>query len=160
MRTGLLSIGVTSLLATGCADNVVYQADVPVPDGAWSRTFTPEFAFDITDTVSRHDVYIDVRHTGDYPFSDLFLFVDLTGPGGRAARDTVECLLADPSGRWLGKGTGFIFSDRIRAKVLYKLHNRFPAPGRYTVKLEQAMRMEPLPAVIDVGVSVERSVPK
>ena len=48
--------------------------------------------------------------------------------------------------------------DRIQAKVLYKLHNRFPAAGRYSMRLEQAMRMEPLPAVMDVGVSVERSV--
>lgn len=158
MRSNRLWVAATLVLVTGCTDNVIYQSDVPVPDGAWSRTFTPEFAFDITDTVSQHDVYIDVRHTGDYPFSDLFLFVDLTGPGGRTMRDTVECLLSDPSGRWLGKGTGFIFSDRIQAKVLYKLHNRFPASGRYTMKLEQAMRMEPLPAVIDVGVSVERSV--
>jgi gliding motility-associated lipoprotein GldH len=145
------------LLVVGCSDEVVFQADVPVPGGAWTRSFTPEFAFDIADTLAQHDVYIDVRHTGDYPFSNLFLFVDLSGPGGRTARDTVECLLAEPSGKWLGKGTGFIFSDRVHAKVLYKLHNRFPASGRYTMKLEQAMRMEPLPAVIDVGVSIERS---
>lgn len=153
----LVCLLLSVVVLTGCSDNVVYQSDVPVPGGAWSRTFSPEFAFDIADTVSQHDVYIDVRHTGDYPFSDLFLFVDLTGPGGRTMRDTVECLLADPDGRWLGKGTGFIFSDRIQAKVLYKLHNRFPATGRYTMRLEQAMRMEPLPAVMDVGVSVERS---
>ena len=123
------------VLTTGCSDNLVFQGDVPIPDGAWSRDFKPEFAFEIADTVSEHDVYIDVRHTGDYPFNDLFLFVDLTGPNGRTARDTIECLLADPSGRWLGKGTGFIFSDRVQAKVLYKLHNRFPAIGRYSIRL-------------------------
>ena len=151
-------IGAMALLATACSNDVVFQADVPVPEGAWNKGFTPEFAFDITDTVSKHDVYIDLRHTGDYPFSNLYLFVDLTGPNGRSARDTVECLLADPTGRWLGKGTGFVFADRRQAKVLYKLGNRFPAVGRYTMKLEQAMRMDPLPAVIDVGVSVERSL--
>ena len=31
----------------------------------------------------------------------------------------VECLLADPTGRWYGKGTGFIFANRaVDAKVL------------------------------------------
>ena len=136
----------------------MFQADVTVAGGSWSREFKPEFSFDITDTVSKHDVYIDVRHTGDYPFSDLFLFVDLEGPGGRAARDTVECLLADPSGQWYGKGTGFIFAKRtIAAHVLYKLNNRFPAAGRYTITLEQAMRTEKLDGVLDVGVSVQRS---
>lgn len=156
MRPVLAAIAV-GLLLVGCSDQVVFQADVPVPEEAWDRSFTPEFSFEVSDTVRHHDLYIDVRHTGDYPFSDLFLFVDLYGPDDRHLRDTVECLLADPTGRWYGKGTGFIFADRFEAHVLYKLKNRFPASGRYTIKLEQAMRTEQLPGVIDVGVSVERS---
>jgi gliding motility-associated lipoprotein GldH len=156
MRTVLSAIVLAVLLAS-CSDQVVFQADVPVPDEAWDRSFTPEFSFEVNDTIRHHDLYIDVRHTGDYPFSDLFLFVDLHGPDDRHLRDTVECLLADPTGRWYGKGTGFIFADRFEAHVLYKLKNRFPASGRYTIKLEQAMRTEKLPGVIDVGVSVERS---
>jgi gliding motility-associated lipoprotein GldH len=148
---------VVALLLVGCAGNVVYQDSVPVPDGAWDRALAPEFAFDITDTISEHNVYIDVRHTGDYPFSDLFLFVDLWGPGDRHLRDTVECLLADPMGRWYGKGTGFLFADRHEAKVLYRLHKKFPTSGRYSIRLEQAMRTEKLPGVLDVGISVERA---
>jgi gliding motility-associated lipoprotein GldH len=145
------------MLFASCADHVVYQADVPIPDGKWHRDLKPEFTFEVTDTVSQHDLYIDLRHTGDYPFSDLFVFLDFTGPGGKNMRDTVECLLADPTGRWYGKGTGFIFSDRIHAKVLYKLRNRFPAAGRYTIRLEQAMRTEELEGILDVGISLEKS---
>jgi gliding motility-associated lipoprotein GldH len=148
---------VAAFLLASCSDNVVFQADLPVPEGVWDRSYVPEFTFEVVDTVQHHDLYIDVRHTGDYPFSDLFLFVDLHGPNDRHLRDTVECLLADPTGRWYGKGTGFIFADRFEAHVLYKLKNRFPAAGQYTVKLEQAMRTEQLPGIIDVGVSVERS---
>lgn len=146
-----------ALLLTGCSDHVVFQAGTAIPGSGWHRDLVPEFAFEMTDTIGKHDLYIDIRHTGDYPFSDLFLFVDLHGPGGRHLRDTVECLLADPSGRWYGKGLGFIFADRYKAHVLYKLGNRFPASGRYTIHLEQAMRTEELPGVIDVGISVERS---
>ncbi len=148
---------VLALFFSSCADNVVFQASSPVVGDAWHREFVPEFAFDIADTVSKHDLFIDIRHTGDYPFSDLFLFVDLQGPGDRHMRDTVECLLADPTGRWYGKGLGFIFADRYEAHVLYKLGNRFPVSGRYTMRLEQAMRTEELPGVIDVGISIERS---
>ncbi|MCB0770735.1 MAG: gliding motility lipoprotein GldH [Flavobacteriales bacterium] len=154
MNRVLLALTIALL---GCSQPAVFQADVPVPDGSWDRTFEPDFEFEISDTVSKHDVFIDVRHTGDYPFSDLFLFVDLEGPGGRSVRDTVECLLADPSGRWYGKGLGFIFSDRYQAHVLYKLNNRFPAPGRYSITLEQAMRTDELKGILDVGISVERS---
>ena len=153
-----LSVLVLALL-TGCSEPPVFQADVPIAEAAWDRTFRPSFTFSITDTVNKHDVFIDVRHTGDYPFSDLFLFVDLAGPGGRTVRDTVECLLADPSGQWYGKGLGFIFADRYQAHVLYKLGNRFPAGGQYTITLEQAMRTEKLNGILDVGLSVTRSRP-
>lgn len=141
----------------GCTENVVFQESEPVPAETWERGFVPEFSFDVVDTVNKHDLFIDIRHTGDYPFSDLYLFVDLKGPDNRHIRDTVECLLADPTGRWYGKGLGFIFADRYEAHVLYRLGNRFPRAGRYTIRLEQAMRTEELSGVIDVGVSVERS---
>lgn len=126
-------------------------------NGTWDRAWKPEFAVDITDTIDPHNVFIDIRHTGDYPYSDLYLFITATGPGMAPMRDTVDCLLADADGRWYGKGQGFIFADRIEAEVLYQLNRRFPRKGRYTFQLEQAMRIEKLPGVIDVGLSVKRA---
>lgn len=155
LATALLA----AALLAGCDDRLVHQADVPLPAGGWASSYKPEFCFEITDSLATHDVHIDVRHTGDYAYSDLFLFVDLSGPGGRLVRDTVECLLADPTGRWFGRGTGFIFADRFKAHVLYKLGGRFPRTGRYCIRLEQAMRDDPLPGVLDIGVSVSRSRP-
>jgi gliding motility-associated lipoprotein GldH len=149
-----------AILLAGCAESVVFQQDMEVPDGKWDRSWKPTFSFDIGDTINAHDVYLDLRHTGDYPFSNLYTFVELEGPGGMTATDTVECTLADPTGRWYGKGLGFITSDRFQAHVLYKLRNRFPRSGRYTFTLEQAMRTEKLEGIIDVGVSVEKSQQK
>ncbi len=145
------------ILLAGCGDHVVYQEDVSLPEAVWNREFKPVFEFTITDTVSHHDILLDIRHTGDYPYSDLFVFIELEGPDGRFLRDTLEGRLADPSGRWFGRGTGFIFADRFHAQVLYKYRNRFPISGRYSIGLEQAMRTEELPGIIDVGISIERS---
>lgn len=150
-------LGCAGLLWAGCNSDVLFQADAQVPEGAWERSWKPQFAFDVADTTAPCDIYLDIRHTGDYPFSNIYLFTTLAGPEGRSFTDTVECTLADPTGRWYGKGTGFIFSDRIQAHVLYRLGNKFPRSGRYVITLEQAMRTERLPGVIDVGVSVERS---
>ena len=145
------------LLCAGCSENVVFQSDQEVPGGTWARTWKPTFEFDINDTLTGHDVYLDIRHTGEYPFSNLYTFVSLKGPDGRVSTDTVECTLADPEGRWYGKGTGFVFSDRHEANVLYMFRKRFPRKGRYAFTLEQAMRTETLNGVLDIGVSVERS---
>lgn len=156
----LIAIALTCLLVAGCSEQVVFQADSQVPDQGWLRDWKPEFSFDIADSIGQHDIYLDIRHTGDYAFSNIYLFATLTGPAGRSLVDTVECTLADPSGRWFGKGTGFIFSDRFAAHVLYRTHNRFPEAGRYTLKLEQAMRTDTLKGVIDVGISVEKPLEK
>ncbi len=157
MNHALIAGIVSIAFCTGCANNVVFQADQEVPNGSWDRSWKPEFAFDIVDTLAAQDVYLDIRHTGDYPFSNIYTFVKLTGPDARQLTDTVECTLADGTGRWYGKGVGFIHSDRFQAHVLYKLRNRFPRKGRYTITLEQAMREDKLSGVIDVGISVERS---
>lgn len=154
--SALISLWACLMLA-GCVGHVVFQEDAEVPDGTWTRSWKPRFAFDITDTTSQHDIYLDIRHTGDYRFSNLYIFTTLEGPEGHSFTDTVECTLADPTGRWYGKGTGFIFSDRFQAHVLYRMNNRFPRSGRYVFTLEQAMRTEDLDGVIDVGVSVEEA---
>lgn len=154
-----LSILLASL-ASGCMEHVVYQESAQVPDGTWDRNWKPRFTFDITDTAAERNIFLDIRHTGDYPFSNLYLFSTLEGPGGHLYTDTVECRLADATGRWYGKGTGFIFSDRFQAHILYKLKNRFPRQGRYMFTLEQAMRSAALPGVLDVGISVEEADPR
>lgn len=155
MRTVALISALAGLLLAGCSRHVVFQADAQAPGGAWARAWKPQFAFDISDTVAQRDLYLDIRHTGDYPFSNIYLFTTLEGPAGLVFTDTVECTLADPAGRWYGKGTGFIFSDRFQAHVLYRMNNRFPQAGRYVLTLEQAMRTEQLEGIIDVGISVE-----
>ncbi len=145
------------VLLAACGRTEIYQSDVPIPAGGWASSNKPSFCFDITDTVSAHDVFIDVRHTGDYPYNDLYLFVDLEAPSGRTWRDTVECRLADELGQWYGRGTGYIFADRFEAHILYRLGDRFPWAGRYCMRLEQAMRHDTLPGVLDVGISIEPS---
>jgi gliding motility-associated lipoprotein GldH len=160
VKTLALSLAVTGLLLAGCGGNVVFQQDQEVPGGTWARSWKPAFTIPVTDTVTPCNIFLDLRHNGDYRFSNLYLFATLDGPGGRIFTDTVECTLADPTGRWYGKGTGFIFSDRFQAHVLYRMNNRFPRAGRYVMTLEQAMRTEELPGMLDVGISVERATAK
>lgn len=144
-------------MLTACTGQVVFQQDAQVPEGIWQRNWKPAFAFDMEDTTMACDFYIDIRHTGEYPYSNLYLFTTMEGPAGKTSTDTVECTLADATGRWYGKGTGFIFSNRFKAHVLYRMGDRFPEPGTYRFTLEQAMRSEALEGVIDVGISVERT---
>ena len=75
-------------------------------------------------------------------------------PSGQQARDTVNLILAEPDGLWLGSGTG----KHRELRLLYREKIRFSEPGTYTFTLEQAMRTSKLP-VSEAGIRIERINP-
>jgi gliding motility-associated lipoprotein GldH len=142
------------LLVSSCDPSMVYDSYMTTEDRVWRWNDVGVFDFEINDTVSLHNIYLQVRHTVDYPLSNLYMFVVLKGPSGQYLRDTVNIVLAAPDGSWTGKGTGKLRELRL----LYRDHIRFNEPGTYSISLEQAMRRSELP-VTDVGVRVERVNP-
>ncbi len=151
--SGVLFSLLTVLLTVACNDNVVYERNERIPGNVWSRFHIPVFEVDITDTLNPHNLLINLRNTGEYPRSNLFLFISATSPGGAFTRDTLELVLAEPSGRWKGRGFGSVWQNRF----FYRQNVRFPERGKYTFEVEQAMRIDDLPGIIDVGLRVERS---
>ncbi len=107
---------------------------------------------EITDTVSLHNIYVNIRNAGGYQFSNLYLFLTTHTPKDQESRDTVELTLADDHGRWLGNGSGDIWDNRI----LFKRKFRFPEAGMYHFELQQAMRVNPLPQILDAGLRIEK----
>jgi gliding motility-associated lipoprotein GldH len=70
-------------------------------------------------------------------------------------KDTIEVILADNRGKWLGSGLGDIWD----LQQIYKENIRFAQQGRYTFEYQQAMRTEKLPFILDVGLRVEKVKP-
>ncbi|MEN8156326.1 MAG: gliding motility lipoprotein GldH [Bacteroidota bacterium] len=139
------------LMVASCDRQMVYDHYMTTEEGAWGWHDVGVFEVDMADTVSLHNIYLQVRHTVEYPMSNLYMFVLVKGPSGQYMRDTVNMILAAPDGAWRGSGNG-----KIRElHLLYKKQTRFSESGIYTISLEQAMRKSKLP-VTDVGVRIER----
>lgn len=108
------------------------------------------FTVPIEDTINHYNVYINIRNADDFDYGNLYLFIDITAPNNATERDTINCILADNNGKWLGQGLGDIWDN----KILFKYNTRF-RKGDYTFKLTQAMRVDKLPQIMDVGLRVE-----
>jgi gliding motility-associated lipoprotein GldH len=93
-----------------------------------------------------------VRNTGEYEYSNLYLFVTTHSPSGLALRDTIEVVLADDRGKWLGKGAASVFTLYIP----YRQNIRFPLRGIYQFDIEQAMWIEDLKHISDIGLRIEK----
>jgi gliding motility-associated lipoprotein GldH len=151
--TGLA--GLLFLLAlSSCEKNIVFDQFYHVEDVGWHWNDTAQFSFDLEDTSAVYDILIQVRHTTEYPMSNLYMFVDIAGPSGQSIKDTIQYILAEPDGKWVGKGVGSI----RELAYLYKRNTMFPEPGMYTISIEQAMRVSELP-VRDIGVRIETANP-
>jgi gliding motility-associated lipoprotein GldH len=155
MRVRILFTAIVlTLFNVSCDSDMVYDQYKATPNGMWGWKDVMEFRADITDTVSMHNIYLQVRHTVEYPMSNLYMFVHVNGPAGQTLADTVNMILAAPDGEWKGKGVGHIRELRL----LYRKQVHFPVPGTYVFRLEQAMRQPELP-VTDLGVRIERVNP-
>ena len=144
------------LLFSSCDSSRVFEDNVEIPDHEWFQDKPVTLSAEITDTSQGYNVYINIRNAGYYRFSNLYLFVNTRFPDGRIQRDTVECTLASPEGKWLGDGLGDIWDNR----VLFKKDVFFRQPGTYKFDLIQAMRIDPLPGIMDAGMRIEKSPAK
>lgn len=144
-----------------CSDpNLVFEENRSIKGSGWAVSDTVVLRFDIQDTLSQHNFLLNVRNTNDYPYRNLYVFVKTVFPNGKFSRDTVGVVLADPSGRWLGSGSGFLFTNQsLTNKIMYKYGRRFPLSGTYRVELEQAMRTDTLPGISSVGLRIEKTTP-
>ena len=135
-----------------CGDFPIYNSSIEIEPDGWSIDNPASFEWDIVDLDLKYDALIDIRHNSDYPYSNLYLFLELTFPNGHQKLDTLHCKLADERGRWYGSGMG----DIIDHRVSFKENFEFPIHGKYRLKIEHGMRQDPLVGVTDIGFRIEK----
>jgi gliding motility-associated lipoprotein GldH len=141
------------LFLSSCGLNYTYNETVTIKDSKWYKDEVAHFELMINDSISNQNFYLTLRNTTDYRFSNLFIFMTTHFPNGNITRDTIECLLADQSGHWLGKGWGNVKENQI----LLKSGLRFPLTGKYEFYIQQAMRTDTLEGIERVGLIIEKA---
>jgi gliding motility-associated lipoprotein GldH len=147
-----VAILVGVLLFSACSSHTVFQDNEAIPASGWHLDNIIDFGVTIDDTVRLHELYLMVRNTTNYPYSNLFLFLDIEFPDHRILRDTIECILAHKDGQWTGKGFGTIRSNQF----LFRDDVWFPLAGTYTFRIQHGMREEHLKGMADIGIRIER----
>lgn len=143
----VFSIGFLS----SCEDNqAILDVNTKLEKHNWSYSEKVKVPFTIDATEIPYDLYLNLRHTSDYQYSNIFLLIHIIGPDGKRTSERKEFKLALPDGEWLGSGSGNIYSYQI----LFKENYRFKLKGKYLIELEQNMRDNPLNHVTDAGIRI------
>ncbi len=146
---GVLGL-VLVLSLVSCGKRMIYSEFQPIPSSGWEADSAVSFTVNVTDTLTPYDICLHLRHTQQYPFQNLWLFVENTTPT-ETQIDTLEFFVADQRGKWLGSGWG-----NLRELALpYKQTVVFPTAGAYTFRIQQGMRDECLRGINDIGLTIE-----
>lgn len=140
------------IMMTSCGRDVLYDKSIVIRDAKWDNELVPYFDVTVEDTLTDYAFYLNIRHLESYRYSNLFVFLHTDFPNGNQTHDTIECTLAFPDGRWMGKGSGTMRS----AKVMLNPSLRFPLKGTYHFEIEQAMREKELKGIADIGICFEK----
>ncbi|MDR1729430.1 MAG: gliding motility lipoprotein GldH [Prevotellaceae bacterium] len=139
-----------SFLLAACSSNVVFQDSKELPDYGWNKDSVVVFNYTATDTSGIYDIIIDIRNSGSYRYQNFWLFVNSVSPDLIEFKDTLECVLADNYGKWIGKGGGSL----RELPVLYMQRIKFPKTGVYRFELIQGMREDTLVGIHDIGLRI------
>lgn len=144
---------IMSIIFMACDESRILDENKDFINETWHKDSALVYSVDVEDTLVVYNIFINNRITRQYEYSNLYLFIDTEFPNNKIIRDTMECILLDPNGKFLGKGFGSVWSNKIR----YRTNIRFPFSGKYKFTIEQAMRDEQLEHVLSAGIRIEKA---
>ena len=152
------SVCLIILMLASCRQNQVFNSSKAIDQKGWHKDSILSFTLPTSDTLKPHNLFINIRNTNTYPFSNLYLIAQLNHPNGKQKIDTIQYQMAKPNGEWLGTG-----ATSIKENKLWYLENfQFTENGQYSINIQHAMRANGntegiiyLKGISDVGIQIE-----
>ena len=144
-----------------CDSNRTFDEYYSVENNCWLIDDVVEFQVEVEDTISKNNIFINIRNNKEYEFSNLFLIASMEFPNGLKVIDTLEYEMTDKAGNYLGSG----YTDIKENKLFYKENIVFFEKGEYTIEVQHATRsihdiegINPLTGIYNVGLSIEKVI--
>ena len=142
------------LCLAGCDPKRIYENNIDLQKNEWKQEQELVFDFAIEDPDKTYNLLYNVRYAHTYPFYNLYISYFLYDSTGRQIphKNPVGMDLFNPkTGKPLGSGLGDFFDYSI----LDNKPIRFPMKGKYTMKIKQYMRQNPLIGIASFGIRIE-----
>ena len=122
-------------------------------DNKWDYSDAKIFTAEIKDTVQHYNIYISIRHQFNFEWRDIWVKIETTFPDGKQYEKRINLSLSKPDGKWFGD----VLGDNCDIQIPIQMNAYFPELGKYTFKLSQDMRVNPLGYIKTVGMRIEKS---
>lgn len=145
-----------TMVFSSCDKSKVMEENAQLKNYAWSYEDAKMFTAEIKDTTANYNIYVNVQHSFQFEWRNVWVNIETTFPNGKVYERRVNLLLSEPDGKWFGDCLG----SNCDIQIPIQQNAFFPLIGKYTFKISQDMRVSPLPYIKSVGMRVEKNSPK
>ena len=139
---------------TACNKLDIFEKNISIPNYQWAYSQQPQIDFTISDTAAFYKVFVVLRHTDAYRYNNIWVNIGTRFPGSSSFKyQRFDLKLGNDASGWEGTGMDDIWEVR---KLITAGPVKFMQSGSYSFIISQAMRENPLPNIMSVGVRVER----
>jgi gliding motility-associated lipoprotein GldH len=145
------------IICVGCDSTRLFEENKDLANNQWIQRDTISFSFTIRDLGKKYNVYSNIRNTSNYPYARFFFNYTIKDSTGAILNNDLKSvyLFDAKTGKPFGNtGIGDVFDHRIGLLENYV----FKYNGRYTISLDQQMRLDTLAGISAVGFRLEEAV--
>ena len=127
-----------------CNESAYYKQSIEITEGSWAFENPVNFEIDIDDIESYFDLILDVDHSPEYSYENLYVNIHTTFPSGEKVTDLVSLQLTDNLDQWEGKCN----ANQCTVSILLQNRVYFKEKGKHTISIEQYNRENPIEGVM------------
>jgi gliding motility-associated lipoprotein GldH len=134
-----------------CEGNDFYNHSETIPAKGWDLNGTLYYQDSLRDDVpEKMNFEVYIRHTNLYPYQNLWMYILTKTSDGVNRLDSINWILSEPSGRWLGSGWGSLYSMSYRLPDL-TIKKTFGTRW-FNIEVQHGLKDQTLPGIEDIGV--------
>ena len=137
-----------AFIIAGCNSEVLVSEEFALENAQWLNGDKKSLTITAADTSTVYQMDVNVRHTTDYGFQNLYVRTLTTFPSGKEVTSITSLELINPDGSWSGKCSG----DHCEVDLTLQSRFTFPEVGNYTWSIEPYMRMDTVAGIESVEV--------
>lgn len=139
------------LTLSSCEPNYIFEQTYQLEEDTWTYTDSLSFEIDVKDTLKIYNLYLDLKHSTDFGYQNLYTKINTTFPAGQQISETLSLELQHKSGMWFGDCSG----DYCKLRIPIQEGAYFNSSGLHTITIHQFMRTDSLKGVKSLSLRVE-----
>lgn len=144
---------ISILFLAACNPNIEFKEYTGFSNYKWDKTNIITLKPNITDTASKYNLVLGLRHVYGFQFKQFYVEVEITAPNGKTMTKTYEMKIIE-NNEYLSDCSG----DYCDIEIPVEKDFKFIDAGVHTVKISHKMEMNPVTNIIEFGLLIEKQV--